>query len=530
MSKVKESPKDVTISSTSGSMTLAKNSPDPGIAVSTAFEDKPCIEIKETFVAAPADSASDLDESAEIDEKRLLRKIDWALLPWLSVLYLLSFLDRSSIGNAKLYGMEADLHITDAQYLVCLSVYYVPYALFEVPSNIFIKRLRPSIWLSTIMLLWGIMMTVQGLVHNYGGLFALRWMLGVFEAGFFPGAAYCLSCWYKRNELGFRFAIFNCANQLSGAFGGLLAAAISNMDGLGGKPAWAWIFILEGLVTVVAAIACFFLVQDFPDTARFLSSRERAFVIRRLQADDQFSASGEDMRWRNVWKSLVDWKTWMGTLLLMSPFLSPPQLGFSATPANLLTVPVYIVACVCTLSVGFMADRLGRRGYFNMFLYVVAALGYIILVFSRDGALSYFAVFLVAVGIFPTVPHPVSAWVSNNVEGSYKRSVTIAAIISFGNIQGAVSSNVYRERDTPWYTLGHGVMLAYIGIGFVSAIAFHVLLRRENARRDRGERDEIITGQGGDKCSGNARNGCYESVDAARRDKGDEWSGYRYML
>lgn len=106
-----------------------------------------------------------------IDEKKLLRKIDWVLIPWLSFLYLVAFLDRSSIGNAKLYNMEADLHITDTQYLICLSIFFIPYALLDVPSNIFLKRLRPSVWLSSIMVLWGIMMTVQGLVHNFGGLF-----------------------------------------------------------------------------------------------------------------------------------------------------------------------------------------------------------------------------------------------------------------------------------------------------------------------------------------------------------------------
>ncbi|TFY80018.1 hypothetical protein EWM64_g3996 [Hericium alpestre] len=105
-----------------------------------------------------------------VDERKLMRKLDMRLVPWLSLLYLLSFLDRTSIGNAKLYGLETDLHITDNQYLIGLTIFFFPYAIFEVPSNVFLKRLRPSLWLSGLMLLWGIMMTVQGLVHNYGGL------------------------------------------------------------------------------------------------------------------------------------------------------------------------------------------------------------------------------------------------------------------------------------------------------------------------------------------------------------------------
>ncbi|ESK81908.1 pantothenate transporter liz1 [Moniliophthora roreri MCA 2997] len=176
-----------------------------------------------------------------VDERKLIRNIDLALIPWLSFLYLLSFLDRTSIGNAKLYHLEEDLGLNDNQYLISLTVFFFSYAVFEVPSNIFLKRLRPSIWLSGLMLLWGVMMTVQGLVHDYGGLVTMRFFLGTFEAGLFPGVTYYLSCWYKRSEFGIRAAVFFSAATVSGAFGGLLAAAIAQMDGVGGKPAWAWI-------------------------------------------------------------------------------------------------------------------------------------------------------------------------------------------------------------------------------------------------------------------------------------------------
>jgi MFS family permease len=149
---------------------------------------------KAASVTAPPLYNADMDTSG-VDERKLVRKLDMALVPWLSFLYLLSFLDRTSIGNAKLYNLEPDLHMTDNQYLISLTVFFFSYAIFEVPSNVFLKRLRPSIWLSLLMLLWGIMMTVQGLVHNFGGLVAMRWMLGTFEAGLFPGVTYYLS-WY----------------------------------------------------------------------------------------------------------------------------------------------------------------------------------------------------------------------------------------------------------------------------------------------------------------------------------------------
>ncbi|EGN96864.1 hypothetical protein SERLA73DRAFT_170229 [Serpula lacrymans var. lacrymans S7.3] len=438
-----------------------------------------------------------------VDERKLMRKVDWRTIPWLSFLYLLCFLDRTSIGNAKLYNMEQDLHITDTQYLIALTIFFFSYSIFEVWSTL-----------------------------------GMRWMLGTFEAGLYPGVNYYLSCWYKRSEFGVRAAIFFSAATVSGAFGGLLAAAISKMDGVGGKPAWAWIFILEGLATVIAGALSFWIIVDFPDTATFLTETERTVVIRRLQSDDQFSAAGEQLKWGYIKKSLLDWKTWVAMMvytgsdmplyafaLFLPSIINQASLGYDATPANLLTVPVYVLACIVTCTVGYLADKYGHRGWFNLGFLCLAAAGYIILLVSRNATLSYVAVYMAACGIYPNIPNTV-AWASNNVEGSYKRSVSLAMVISLGNINGAVSSNVYRANQTPWYPMGHGLVLMYICFGFIANVTYQYMLKAENARRDRGERDEIIEGMSG----GLEINGRFASVEEAKREKGDEWSGYRYTL
>ncbi|PPQ68415.1 hypothetical protein CVT26_006087 [Gymnopilus dilepis] len=495
----------------------------------------------------------DIDTSG-VDERKLIRKLDLALIPWLSFLYLLSFLDRTSIGNAKLYNLERDLHMTDNQYLLALTIFFFSYAIFEVPSNVFLKRLRPSIWLSFLMFFWGVMMTLQGVVHNFSQLMGMRWLLGMFEAGLFPGVNFYLSCWYKRSEFGIRAAIFFSAATVSGAFGGLLAAAISNMDGVGGKPAWAWIFIIEGLITVLAGAASFWIIQDFPDNATFLTEEERTFVVRRLQEDDQFSAAGETLRWKYIIASLLDWKTWIGMVVYMgadmplyafslflptiinqvmtaSGWLYDSNLvtGFTATPANLLTVPVYVFACIVTCAVGYFADRWGKRGYFNIVFFCIGAAGYVILIASRNPALSYFATYMATCGIYPIIPNTIS-WVSNNIEGTYKRSVTLAMVISFGNINGAVSSNVYRAKDKPWYRLGHGLVLLYIGLGLVSSTVMLIYLKRENSQRAQGARDEYIEDQPDTHHPENEKNGRFATVADAKTEKGDKYSGYKYTI
>ncbi|KDQ63397.1 hypothetical protein JAAARDRAFT_121105 [Jaapia argillacea MUCL 33604] len=472
----------------------------------------------------------DVDTSG-VDETKLMRRIDWHVVPWLALLYLLNFLDRGSIGNAKLYNLEQDLRITDTQYLIALTVFFFPYALFEPPSNVALRRLRPSRWLSFLMLGWGVVMTLHGIIHDYNGLLTVRFFLGLFEAGLYPGIVFYMSCWYKRSELGTRVALFFSSATVAGAFSGLLAAAISNMQGIGGLAGWKWIFILEGLFTVLCAIASFWIVQDFPDNAKFLSESERVFVVRRLQDDMRHSAGGEKLKLKYIWQSLVDWKTWIamgmymgfdGPLFAFSLFT--PTIINQATVANLLSVPVYAWACIMTCIIGFLGDRIGSRGYIN--LYVFARLvGYVILIVSRNPSLSYFAVYLAASAIYPTIR---VAWVSSNVEGSYKRSVTLAMAIGFGNLNGAVTSNVYRSQDKPWYRLGHGIVLTYIAIGWICSLLFLVLLRLENKRRDAGERDEVIDGL--ENPFAREENGKFANVEDARAEKGDQWSGFRYTL
>ena len=155
----------------------------------------------------------------------------------------------------------------------------------------------------------------MGTVKNFSGLMAARWFLGLAEAGLFPGVGYYLSCWYKRSELGVRIAIFFSAAALAGSFGGLLAAAIVNMDGIGGRPGWAWIFILEGLGTVVIGVVSFWMVFDFPAEANFLSETDRKRVLRRLALDQQ--PEHEEWKMSSFCASLRDWKTLLGAVIYM---------------------------------------------------------------------------------------------------------------------------------------------------------------------------------------------------------------------
>src|SRR6266536_2137815 len=149
-------------------------------------------------------------------------------------------------------------------YNIALAVFFPFYAAAEVPSNMMMKRFRPSICLTVIMLAWAVVMICMGLVHNFQGLIACRVFLGIAEGGLFPGISYFITTWYRRTEVGFRIALFFSAATAAGAFGGLLARGISELNGKGGKAGWAWIFILEGILTFIVACFGYWAINDYP--------------------------------------------------------------------------------------------------------------------------------------------------------------------------------------------------------------------------------------------------------------------------
>jgi MFS family permease len=166
--------------------------------------------------------------------KALQWKCDLHVIPPLFVIFLLAFLDRTNIGNAKVQGLEATLGMSGTDYNIALFVFFIPYILLEVPSNIILKKMAPSTWLSVIMVCWGVATMCQGVVKNLGGLVATRFILGIFEAGLFPGCIYLISMYYERFELQWRMSLFFAASIIAGAFGGLLAFGLAKMDGVGG--------------------------------------------------------------------------------------------------------------------------------------------------------------------------------------------------------------------------------------------------------------------------------------------------------
>lgn len=441
-------------------------------------------------------------------DRKLVWRLDMVLIPWLCFLYLIAFLDRTNIGNAKIARLQTELHMSDQQYNLTLTIFFISYATFEVINNVLLKMLRPSVFLPCTMTLWGLSMLGMGFVTNWSGLMASRFFLGMTEAGLFPGVNYLLSCWYRRDEIAIRMAVFFSAAALSGSFGGLLAAAIQKMDGLCGYSGWRWIFIIEGILTIVVAFMSFWLVHDFPDDATFLSEADRNRVIRRLALDKQSSARREDFKVAYIWSALQDWKTYVSMLIYMGPlmplysislFLPTIISNLSFTDKSqiirnqLLSVPPYAVGAVATVVIGYISDRQRKRSLYNMMLAPIGVAGFTMLIASQRPGVQYAGTFLAVIGIYTTIPTTI-AWVANNIEGVYKRGIVLGIMIGWGNLNGIVSSNVWSGQ--PPFFSGHGICIAYLTLClFGGSLLFHVLLSRENAKRRAGERDHWAVGK-----------------------------------
>ncbi|EEP76479.1 predicted protein [Uncinocarpus reesii 1704] len=447
-------------------------------------------------------------DAPSVSPAKVLRKIDMHLMAPLWVVFVFGFLDRINLGNVAVLGIIQELNLQGNAFNIALQVFFVPYILLDIPSNIILKNFTPSTWISLLTFMWGVASMCQGFVKNNAGLIACRFFIGVFEAGFVPGCAYLMAMYYKRHEFQKRFSLFWVAGLVAGAFGGLLAYALDHMGGLGGYTGWRWIFIIEGLLSIVLAVPAKFLIADWPEQAKFLTEEEKRYVQTR-SSQDVGGGARMDRLDGQAWKRIMsDWKIYVGSLIYIGITVSGyatalfipsivNSLGYSGIESQIHSIPIWIVAAVVTMMVSYLTDRLKHRFGFVVFGVVFASIGYIILLCQGppDAGLPprvrYMAVFFVTTGTYIVQPVTI-VWMANNLGGHYKRAIGLAIQVGFGNIGGIIASNIFVRTDAPRYFVGYGVALGMmIFCGFMSLV-FAVGLVRENRLRAEGKRDDRL--------------------------------------
>ncbi|KAF5327673.1 hypothetical protein D9619_005010 [Psilocybe cf. subviscida] len=406
--------------------------------------------------------------------KRVWRKLDLYLLPVVTMFYFLSFLDRSNISNARVAGLQKDLKMSNHQYSVALTVTYVPYIAAELPSNLLLKIVGPNLMLPTMLALWGIVTTLQGTVKTYHGLLVCRFFLGLFEGGVFPGLVLYLSFFYPRQRLNWRISAFFSASSISGAFSGLLAFGIINMDGIGNRPGWAWIFILEGLFTFLFGLSSYFLLPRSPAHARFLRQDEKDFIARTLKADGAIGKdeSVDGFSWREVGRAFLLPQVWMlaillfmaGTILFGMAYFTPSivqGLGFTSSRAQLMSVPPFATAFAVAMISSYISDHYHCRGLVSMFSCLLCIIGFAMFLVSKNHHIQYASLFFSIPGTYTSAP-TLSTWIANNAAPHARRATAIAIGFIMTNSGGILATWLLGSLSAaPRYTLATRVLLAF---------------------------------------------------------------------
>ncbi|KAI0781188.1 MFS general substrate transporter [Trametes elegans] len=452
-------------------------------------------------VALSANSPDDGGEGstpAPTPVRNVWAKMDLVVLPVTSMMFFLSSLDRSNIGNARIAGFQAHLGISDEQFSLALTITIIPYTLVNFPTNALQKLLGPRLLLPSMVVLWGAVCAFQGLVRDFTGLITCRFFLGLFEGGLLPGIVLYLSSFYPKRRLQLRIAILFSATSLASAFSGLLAAAIVRMDGAGGKPGWAWLFILEGLFTVLFGFSAFFLLPNAPTSAPFFTEAEKQQIKRELHEDGivLVNEQDKDYTWTEFGRAFIQPHVILtalsgffngATVSGLAYFLPSivAGLGYSGTTAQLLSVPPFAFTAVLSLVSSFLSDRYAQRGITVISFAALAAIGFSIFLGSSATAARYTSLFLLAAGSYSIAP-PLGAWMANNTAPALRRATALALLSTLSNLGSLVSAWLLGAlADPPRYTAPAAVLLAFQLAIVLSAGANLAWLAAENGRRAR---------------------------------------------
>ncbi|SPJ79099.1 related to putative tartrate transporter [Fusarium torulosum] len=446
-----------------------------------------------------------LESTAVVDpvlEKALVRKQDRRIIPLAAGIYLLCYLDRSNIGNAKVlnhttgHDLLTETNMSNYDFTIALMVFLIAYALFEVPSNYFLKKMKPSRWIAFLMFSWGTITICLGAAHSYAVVTVLRFLLGVFEAGLFPGLVYYLTFWYKPEERSVRVATILASATLAGAFGGAIAYGVGHMNQVHGLSGWRWLFILEGIPSVLSSILVWFGLPDFPESASWLSAEEKDVAAYRL-AEQGSHGDSKAMTWEDIKATLFEWRLWCHYLIyfgISAPFSSlslftpsiTAGLGFADLRAQLMTVPPYAAAYVVTLLVSWSADKYNARALHSAAFSLIGAIGFIASATLPADSYSprYGCLIIACCGSFACIP-PLLGWLSSNLHSTAAIGLAIALNISMGAPGQIVGVWIYKaEEAAKGYPTGHWTnagLLLFVSAGCIGMHGYYVWRNRRAA-------------------------------------------------
>ncbi|KAK2040112.1 major facilitator superfamily transporter [Colletotrichum somersetense] len=434
--------------------------------------------------------------------KAVVSKLDWRFLPMVCAMLIMNYLDRINVSNARLAGMQHDLHMTDTMWSAGISMFYVGYMISQVPANVIIAKGKPRILLPSCMLCWSAVTICMPAVTAGWGFMLCRFIVGLTEGPFVPAVSLMTSSWYTKHESPLRMGIWHAGNTISQAISGLLAAGIlQHMDYTAGLRAWQWFLLLEGIVSILVGVASFWFIPNFPDsTGTYFFTAEESQMAQYRQTVSAGGHAEDDTGdyWGGVWMALKDPFTYLFSAIHF--FLIVAQsykdffptilatLGFGETATYLIQAPPPIVAFLVTLAVSWSSGRMLEHGYHIIAPMLITLAACAVMITTLNVGARYFCMILLVSGPFIGLNLQIS-WETTVVpRPRTKRAALIAIANCLSTISHWFTPYFFLRNQEPYYQTGGGGIITGCGLSVIFVLITKWYCHKKNKALEERER------------------------------------------
>lgn len=414
----------------------------------------------------------------------LLAKISWRLLPFLLLMYIMAFLDRANVGFAKV-AFQADTGISDAAFALGAGIFFVGYALLEVPSNLIMHKVGARMWMCRIMVSWGLISAAMMFAHNETTFYILRFALGVAEAGFFPGVILYLTYWFPAAHRAQAMGFFYFGAPLAFIFGSPLSGLLLELNGLGGLHGWQWMFLVEGLLASVVGVWAYFYLTNHPKDATWLSAQERTLLTETIAEENRAKGQHGHSLLAAMTQPRVLYLALIYLLIQASVygvvFYLPSQVaGLLGTKVGLKVGIVSAIPWVCALVAAWLipgwADRSQRHSVVASLTLLMSAIGMAASVTLSSPALAIVALCFAAAGFIAV--QPVFWTFPSGILAGTAAAGGIALINSLGAVGGFIAPIVKNWAETFFHSPAAGLYLLAATTVLAAVLVLGVRTRR----------------------------------------------------
>ncbi|KAI1500728.1 permease of the major facilitator superfamily [Biscogniauxia marginata] len=419
-------------------------------------------------------------------ERRLRLKIDLRLCTIAGILCSLNLLDSGVISSASVTSMPSDLGLTGNRFSISIFIFTISSIVFQLPSTLAVRTFGPRLWFAFITFCFGLITLCTAFIQTWQQMIALRVLLGMAMSGIYPGLTYLISTWYPRREQQTRFAFLQTGEVIILATGSIVNFGLNQLNGRGGIAGWRYMFLVQGVISMVIGCVTYFWIVDFPENAHrsfwFLTEKEQKLAVARINADRK-DVEPDLFTWGKVFVHAKDPKIYgfacmffllnlvSTSLSYFLPIILQNGMGFSENQSILLSAPPYYYAVIPVLLSSFVGDKYRLRGPVIIFNCICLIVGFCMLGFTDQVTVRYVGTYL-ATGAYVSNWAALSTYQANNVAGQWKRAFTAAAVTAMNGAGGIAGSFIVRSQEAPryitavWVSIGSHILIIAIVCGF----------------------------------------------------------------